>query len=80
MSAQQLERERLEGEIAIEMVARGAAVRVSLANLRYAGRLASSLAQVAAQARVEFRVEDAQGGPPFLIVGPRRDRAARDQS
>lgn len=71
----QLERDRREGEVAIEMVARGAAVRVHLDGLRFAERVAPMLAAQAQLAGVLFRVERNERGTPSLLVGPRRARA-----
>jgi hypothetical protein len=75
---ERLRREAMEGEVAIELVARGTATRVGLHNLRYATRIASRLAEIAAAVGVELHVEDDQIGPPSIIVGPRRGRANRD--
>jgi CheY-like chemotaxis protein len=67
----QLERARQEGEVAIEMVASGAAVRMHLQGFRFAERLAPILAAKAQLAGVLFRVERDDRGNPSLVVGPR---------
>jgi hypothetical protein len=69
-----LVRDLTEGEVAIELVARGAARRVALHNLRNAARIAPQLAEIAATAGVEFRIDDDHVGPPSIVVGPRTAR------
>jgi hypothetical protein len=66
-----LERDLIEGEVAIELVARGAANRVRLHNLPNSARIAPQLAEIAASAGVELRIDDDHVGPPSIVVGPR---------
>jgi hypothetical protein len=68
----QLDRDFVEGKVAIEMVARGAAASVQLQGLRYAERVAPLLGVAAQRAGVLFRAERQGVGPACLVVGPRR--------
>ena len=66
-----LDRDLLEGQAAIELVACGAAVRVHLHGFPYAGRVAATLAAAAQQAGVAFRLERNPTGTSAIVVGPR---------
>jgi hypothetical protein len=67
-----MQRDLIEGESAIEMVATGVAVTVRLHGLRHAERIAPLLAAWAQQAQVGFRFERHEEGPPSMVLGPRR--------
>jgi hypothetical protein len=58
-----------EVDIAIELIARGAAVRVRLVGLTMAARIAPIALAHAQRAGVQFRVEPA-GGTTRLVFGP----------
>jgi hypothetical protein len=69
-----LHRDLLEGEVAAEMVARGAASTMRVSGLRYGERVAPLLAVSAQQWGVAFRIERSEAGPPVLVFGPRLAR------
>ena len=66
-----LERDMAEVATAISMVARGAAIRVRLVNLRNPDAVAGDGAARASQAGVEFRLDRSEDAVR-IIVGPRR--------
>jgi len=67
-----LQRDLIEGEAAVEMVARGVASRVRVQGLRHGERVSPLLAATAQRAGVGFRIERrVDGGTPVLVFGPR---------
>lgn len=60
-----------EVDVAIALVARGAAVRVRLGGLSGAAQVAAAAASHAQQAGVGFRLEPGPPGRTALTVGPR---------
>jgi hypothetical protein len=70
-----LARERAEIDAAIAMVARGVATRVRLVGLADVDEVAAGGLARAQSAGVDFALDRGVGGPPAVIVGPRRQGA-----
>jgi hypothetical protein len=67
----EFERQVIEAQAAVTLVAEGHARSVSIAGLSYADEVAATILPSAHLANVAIRVEHLESGSACLIVGPR---------